>query len=231
VLCDNCGISWRKYADLNIRPLREDPASKSKPAEKREGTPLAQTTAKRPRVGYWLLLPDMAPDILIDIRIDLHTTATCCPPDSLFGMSQEWPRRKDSSLSTMSIPRPPRLAEFCIKASSYLIGCTGAYGATIDPASSDNWTCELCLNEKNLEASLVCLLSSCCHSPLLILVHRNRIAFFALGSAGTRRRSSYTPHQIPISGRANLPKVMPGATSSAPCLYPKSILQMQAACG
>lgn len=50
VLCDNCGISWRKYADLNIRPMREDPMSKIKPVEKREGTPLAQSTSKRPRV-------------------------------------------------------------------------------------------------------------------------------------------------------------------------------------
>lgn len=50
VLCDNCGISWRKYADLNIRPIRDDPISKGKPGDKREGTPLAQTTAKRARV-------------------------------------------------------------------------------------------------------------------------------------------------------------------------------------
>ncbi|THG98485.1 hypothetical protein EW026_g3722 [Hermanssonia centrifuga] len=37
VLCDNCGISWRKYADLNVRPLREETiAAKSKAGDKRE---------------------------------------------------------------------------------------------------------------------------------------------------------------------------------------------------
>ncbi|RDX51269.1 hypothetical protein OH76DRAFT_1505916 [Lentinus brumalis] len=41
VLCDHCGLSWRKYADLNVRPIRDEPiVTKTKPGEKREGTPL-----------------------------------------------------------------------------------------------------------------------------------------------------------------------------------------------
>ena len=62
VLCDGCGQSWRKYADLNVRPIREDvppppaaappPAAKAKTAEnKREGTPLAAPSAKRAKVS------------------------------------------------------------------------------------------------------------------------------------------------------------------------------------
>ena len=52
VLCDNCGISWRKYADLNVRPFREETISKGgKNADKREGTPLTAPAPKRARVS------------------------------------------------------------------------------------------------------------------------------------------------------------------------------------
>ena len=53
VLCDNCGLSWRKYADLNVRPMREEvgPAAKAKAENKREGTPLNGPSAKRAKVG------------------------------------------------------------------------------------------------------------------------------------------------------------------------------------
>jgi Zn ribbon nucleic-acid-binding protein len=53
VLCDACGISWRKYADLNhLRPIREEAAAvKQGKAEKREGTPLAGTNSKRVKVS------------------------------------------------------------------------------------------------------------------------------------------------------------------------------------
>ena len=51
ILCETCGTNWRKYADLNVRPIREEilpPGKKS--AEKREGTPLSAPNAKRLRV-------------------------------------------------------------------------------------------------------------------------------------------------------------------------------------
>lgn len=50
ILCDTCGTNWRKYADLNVRPLREEVLPSSKTREKREGTPLSAQNAKRPRV-------------------------------------------------------------------------------------------------------------------------------------------------------------------------------------
>jgi hypothetical protein len=51
ILCDNCGLNWRKYADLNVRPMREEsmPSAKIKAIEKREGTPLGGP-AKRAKV-------------------------------------------------------------------------------------------------------------------------------------------------------------------------------------
>ena len=53
VLCDACGISWRKYADLNhLRPIREEAAAaKQGKAEKREGTPLPGSNSKRVKVS------------------------------------------------------------------------------------------------------------------------------------------------------------------------------------
>ena len=56
VLCENCGISWRKYADLNVRPLREEALAKAKAGEKREGTPLGGPLAKRIKVSPGVLL-------------------------------------------------------------------------------------------------------------------------------------------------------------------------------
>ena len=78
LLCDNCGPSWRKYADLTVRPVRDDPpAQPSQPkakgsnaaagtsasavagtsagavaaaGDKREGTPLTAPAAKRAKV-------------------------------------------------------------------------------------------------------------------------------------------------------------------------------------
>ncbi|KAG7094163.1 hypothetical protein E1B28_007774 [Marasmius oreades] len=53
LLCDNCGLNWRRYADLNVRPVREEslPAAKMKTAEKREGSPLSAQSAKRAKTS------------------------------------------------------------------------------------------------------------------------------------------------------------------------------------
>lgn len=55
ILCDTCGTNWRKYADLNVRPVREEALPTSKTRDKREGTPLAANAAKRARVCYYIL--------------------------------------------------------------------------------------------------------------------------------------------------------------------------------
>jgi hypothetical protein len=55
ILCDTCGTNWRKYADLNVRPLREESVPTAKIREKREGTPLAGPSTKRPRVSGAIL--------------------------------------------------------------------------------------------------------------------------------------------------------------------------------
>lgn len=58
ILCDSCGTSWRKYADLNVRPVREEslPLGKVRPTtEKREGTPLSGPSVKRARVCAFII--------------------------------------------------------------------------------------------------------------------------------------------------------------------------------
>jgi hypothetical protein len=58
MLCDTCGTNWRKYADINVRPLREESVASGK--GKREGTPLAGPSAKRMRVCSILIFPPVS---------------------------------------------------------------------------------------------------------------------------------------------------------------------------
>jgi hypothetical protein len=52
VLCDACGVNWRKYADINVRPVREESVGVGKDGiGKRGGTPLLGPATKRARVG------------------------------------------------------------------------------------------------------------------------------------------------------------------------------------
>lgn len=56
ILCETCGTNWRKYADLNVRPVREEilpPGKRS--VDKREGTPLSAPIAKRLKVCFFFL--------------------------------------------------------------------------------------------------------------------------------------------------------------------------------
>jgi hypothetical protein len=80
VLCDSCGISWRKYADLNVRPLREEslPSGKTKLPDKREGTPLTGPSAKRSKVSRSHILVDciLKSTVYQDIRVFPFNTAS-----------------------------------------------------------------------------------------------------------------------------------------------------------
>ena len=53
IMCDNCGSNWRKYADLVVRPVRDESviSGKSRMGEKREGSPLGGSLIKRARVS------------------------------------------------------------------------------------------------------------------------------------------------------------------------------------
>ncbi|KII85994.1 hypothetical protein PLICRDRAFT_56467 [Plicaturopsis crispa FD-325 SS-3] len=126
VLCDNCGQNWRKYADLNVRPVREEsvPSSKGRAAtEKREGSPLAGPNAKRVKTtttsAIWPSPPLGAP----------HIRCLACSKPGYVG--------KVLRCSQCQVRVHP-----------------GSCGAVVDPATKETWMCELCENEKTLEASL-----------------------------------------------------------------------------
>ena len=153
VLCDHCGLSWRKYADLNVRPIREEPVPKAKPGDKREGTPLNGPTTKRAKVSV------DAPDPCLHKVVAAHHVA----PFTQTASSQSTPPPPPAA------PAVPQLR--CVACQrngpvGKVLRCkqcqfrvhAGACGATPDPATSDSWVCDLCYNEKNLEASLVRIL-------------------------------------------------------------------------
>lgn len=97
VLCDNCGLSWRKYADLNVRPMREETLVKAKPGDKREGTP-----PQRPPIQtcQGTLHPSSC----------FYTKQTHVNGDFRFGKESHTPSAGDISftrLSTSSVPSLP----------------------------------------------------------------------------------------------------------------------------
>ncbi|KAH9893367.1 hypothetical protein C8Q73DRAFT_696721 [Cubamyces lactineus] len=126
VLCDNCGLSWRKYADLNVRPVREEVISKAKPGDKREGTPLNGPQSKRAKTSSSQSTP---PPVAPQLR------CVACQRNGPVGKVL---RCKQCQFRVHS----------------------AACGVIPDPATTDSWVCDLCQNEKTLEASLIpdCLL-------------------------------------------------------------------------
>ncbi|KAJ7117733.1 hypothetical protein C8R44DRAFT_626844 [Mycena epipterygia] len=127
ILCDTCGTNWRKYADLNVRPVREEslPATAPKKVtEKREGTPLAGPVAKRARTS---------------------TSAQSTPPPVVSAAPQ---------IRCMSCSKNGPLGKVLKCKQCEFRVHAGAYGAVVDPESVDAWVCELCQNEETQEASL-----------------------------------------------------------------------------
>lgn len=115
VLCDNCGQNWRKYADLNVRPVREEsvPSSKGRAAtEKREGSPLAGPNAKRVKVNSFnfrcveLLQMFLAAD---DYNVrHMAISATRGSAYSLPGLFETGIRRQSVAVFAVSSASPPR---------------------------------------------------------------------------------------------------------------------------
>jgi len=127
ILCDGCGTSWRKYADLNVRPIREEslPVIKPRVTEKREGTPLSGPSSKRARTS--VSVPPTPPP----------------PPASNVPQIRCLACMKNGPIGKVL---KCKICQFRIHA--------GSCGAVVDPALLESWTCELCSNEESLEASI-----------------------------------------------------------------------------
>ncbi|KAL0060485.1 putative PHD type zinc finger protein with BAH domain-containing protein [Marasmius tenuissimus] len=132
-LCDNCGLNWRKYADLNVRPVREEslPAQKAKTLEKREGSPLSAPSTKRVKTSSSGSVQSTPP-----------------PPSNVPQI------RCSACMKNGPVGR-------VLKCTKCGFQCHAAScGATVDPSEVDRWECDLCRNDEALEASVYhdCLL-------------------------------------------------------------------------
>lgn len=105
VLCDNCGLSWRKYADLNVRPMRDEALSKSKTGDKREGTPLNGPQSKRAKVCLRcaLCLTGATLTESADVVITIYTSARR-PSITLCRVPTQRPHRQGPPLQAVSVP-------------------------------------------------------------------------------------------------------------------------------
>lgn len=117
VLCDTCGTNWRKYADLSVRPWREESLPKTKAIEKREGTPLAGPSAKRAKTS---------------------TSAQSTPPPV--------PPANAPQIRCVACHKYGSLGKVLQCKQCGLRVHAGSYGASPDAANLDSWICDLCRN-------------------------------------------------------------------------------------
>ena len=154
ILCDQCSESWRKYADLNVRPIREEPLPKTKTGDKREGTPLNGPSTKRAKVGsHHRAVP----------YLDTHTFS------SQTASSQSTPPPAAPQLRCVACQRNGPVGKVLRCKQCQFRVHAGTCGASPDAATAESWVCDLCQNEKSLEASLV--RSPLPSPPLLLFPH------------------------------------------------------------
>ncbi|KAJ3740275.1 hypothetical protein DFH05DRAFT_1426471 [Lentinula detonsa] len=152
ILCDSCGVNYRKYADLNMRPTRDEstPAvgvvpsgsgqgsvtrgrpngSGSTTAEKREGTPLVGPASKRSKTA---------------------SSVTSTPPPPSSNVPQ---------LSCCACSRNGPVGKVIKCKNCGFSVHAASIGTTLSADKLDDWRCDLCENEEEQEASIYhdCLL-------------------------------------------------------------------------
>lgn len=110
ILCDSCGLSWRKYADLTVRPIREDPLSKAKTGDKREGTPVnGAPVSKRAKVCFFSPFRNFISGLtlVLDRFVTVYTTASRSSATAVCRMSTQRSSRKGPTVQAMPVPRTP----------------------------------------------------------------------------------------------------------------------------
>lgn len=236
VLCDACGISWRKYADLNhLRPIREEAAAaKQGKTEKREGTPLAGSNSKRVKVSVsssGVRMSVLSTEYLVP---QTNGSISSTPPSTA---SNGTPQHRCLACHKYGSGKVFKCKECQTRvhsgefqlSHSYILpytysSCLGACGI-VDPGSIESWTCDLCQNEKTAEASLVRL-----HPVYYCYFHHQSPSFprtlnacFVLepsASANATKRH-YTHLLIRSCVFANQLRVRVGYTSRVQCSYPR----------
>ncbi|KAI0259433.1 hypothetical protein BC834DRAFT_833552 [Gloeopeniophorella convolvens] len=135
VLCDACGVSWRKYADLNhLRPVREEAAAKTQArTEKREGTPLGSTGAKRAKTAG---------------------SVPSTPPPPGASANGGAPQHRCLACHKYGAGRVLKCKDCQTRVHAGACGAPDALANPSSAAAADSWTCDLCQNAKTAEASL-----------------------------------------------------------------------------
>jgi hypothetical protein len=155
MLCDSCGMLWRKYADLK-GGRGDDPSKPPKILEKREGTSITGPVTKRIKVCISILPLTLrwGDQLTIALKIDPfedhaplrpQRTCLCCKKSSPHHLVLACQR-----CGVTIHPGMPSLTFVALLSSSHL-GCAGAKLS----GSIDTWQCELCDNERTTESSLV----------------------------------------------------------------------------
>ncbi|KLO07425.1 hypothetical protein SCHPADRAFT_945298 [Schizopora paradoxa] len=142
VLCEECGLNWRKYADLNARPTT------------REETALSGSAAPNGANGVGSGLAKLRPT----------EKRPLSPQNGQSGAK----RIKISGASPTGTTPPPTTTQLrCLSCYKHgpagkVLKCrecgfqvhAGVCGATVDRDDLDGWACELCQNDKTQDASL-----------------------------------------------------------------------------
>ncbi|KAL0574305.1 putative PHD type zinc finger protein with BAH domain-containing protein [Marasmius crinis-equi] len=135
LLCDNCGLNWRKYADLNVRPVREE-SLPARTGEKREREREKSPAVKKAKVSEFFTAKSSS----------AHST----PP----------PQPNVPQIRCSACMKNGPVGKV-LKCSKCGFQCHAAScGATVDPSEVDLWECDLCRNDEAQEASVYhdCLL-------------------------------------------------------------------------
>ncbi|CAE6484289.1 unnamed protein product [Rhizoctonia solani] len=138
VMCDQCGISWRKYGD--IRSGRIEEPKKGNGVDKRENTP--QPPVKRTKVIPLNLG-------LITLHIEEFFRFQC------LAAHPRLPRRGNTSV--VAAKKAALWVGWCnVRNVAFKFTQVGisVYGVTEEEAATETWLCELCQNEKSQESSL-----------------------------------------------------------------------------
>jgi GATA zinc finger len=163
ILCDECGITWRKYADFTKPPIREGslPVAKGKGVEKREGTPLNGPNPKRAKVSIMPLFLLGLKKHFFDFEktdadypssiVNLSTTA------SMFCLQPSWTCWESLEMSDVRISGTCRYTRFALlmQAMDSVSLPTGSCGVVLESKRPEAWVCDLCQNEETQDASIV----------------------------------------------------------------------------
>ena len=163
ILCDTCGLNWRKYADLNARPTtREESAmnsgangvSKGRGADKREGTPLTGPVTKKVKVLQFYLFWKNYRQILSLQVHDLTASTRLSPPPGKSRTAGRTEPTLNECLCCFRKGEPYDVVQ-CKQCDLGLhAGVSGVDIEALREGKPDDWVCELCENEKSQDYSL-----------------------------------------------------------------------------